>query len=136
VPPPPLPPSEPAGDPGAEPDRWRAARGDPDGDRRGDPARDPGLAARRTRLAWTRTTLAFAAVGGVILKTSVPAGLAVLATCPLVWAAGRLGGPSPRPGAADGPARFVRRFRLITFTIVVVALVALAVSVFARGRPA
>lgn len=87
-------------------------------------------------MAWTRTALAFAAVGGVILKTSVPAGLAVLATCPLVWAAGRLGGPSPRAAAGAGPAPFVRRFRLVTITIVVVAMVALVVSVFARGRPA
>ncbi len=87
-------------------------------------------------MAWTRTALAIAAVGGVILKTSVPAGLAVLATCPLVWAAGRLGAPSPRAGAGAGPAPFVRRFRLITLIIIVVALVALAVSVLARGRPA
>jgi hypothetical protein len=87
-------------------------------------------------MAWTRTALAFAAVGGVTLKASVPAGLAVLATCPLVWAAGRLGGPSPRASAGAGPAPFVRRFRLVTLTIVVVAAIALAVSVFARGRAA
>jgi uncharacterized membrane protein YidH (DUF202 family) len=86
-------------------------------------------------MAWTRTALAFAAVGGVILKTSVPAGLAVLATCPLVWAAGRVGGPSPR-ASGTGPKPFVRRFRLVTLTIVVVAVVALAVSVFAHGRSA
>ena len=87
-------------------------------------------------MAWTRTALAYAAVGGVILKTSVPAGLAVLATCPLVWAAGRLGGTSPRAAAGAGPTPFARRFRLVTLTIVVVAVVALAVSVFARGRAA
>jgi len=87
-------------------------------------------------MAWTRTALAFAAVGAVILKTSVPAGLAVLATCPLVWAAGRLGGPGPRAAAGAGPTPFARRFRLVTFTIVVIAAIALAVSVFARGRPA
>jgi uncharacterized membrane protein YidH (DUF202 family) len=87
-------------------------------------------------MAWTRTALAFAAVGGVVLKASVPAGLAVLATCPLVWAAGQLGGPRRRAAASSGPAPFVRRFRLITVTIVVVALVALVVSVWARGRPA
>jgi hypothetical protein len=87
-------------------------------------------------MAWTRTALAFALVGGVILRTSVPAGLAVLAACPLVWAAGRVGGPSPRASAGVGPKPFARRFRLVTLTIVVVAVVALAVSVFARGRPA
>jgi hypothetical protein len=87
-------------------------------------------------MAWTRTALAFTAVGGVILKTSVPAGLAVLVTCPLVWVAGRLGGPSPRAAAGAGPIPFARRFRLITLTIVVVAVIALVVSVFARGRAA
>ena len=127
----------PPGDLDPQSGRRREPNGDPDGDGRNDPAGDPYLAAARTRLAWTRTALAFAAVGGVILKTSVPAGLAVLATCPLVWAAGRLGGgPDPRAGAGAGPAPFVRRFRLITLTIVVVAVVALVVSVFARGRPA
>lgn len=122
MPPPPPPPSEPAGDPA--------------GERRDDPASDPYLAVHRTRMAWTRTALAFAAVGGVILKTSVPTGLVVLATCPLVWAAGRLGGANPQAAAGTGPAPFVRRFRLVTITIVVVAAVALAVSVFARGRAA
>ena len=29
---------------------------------------DPGLARARTSLAWTRTALSFAAVGGVVLK--------------------------------------------------------------------
>jgi hypothetical protein len=86
-------------------------------------------------MAWTRTALAFAAVGGVILKTSVPAGVAVLATCPLVWAAGRIGGPRPR-AVGGGPRPFARRFRLVTLSIVVVAVIALVVSVFARGRPA
>ncbi len=87
-------------------------------------------------MAWTRTALAFAAVGGVMLKTSLPAGAAVLATCPLVWAAGRLGGPTSPAAAGAGPAPIVRRFRLVTLTIVVVAVVALAVSLFARGRAA
>jgi hypothetical protein len=127
----------PPGDLDPQSGRRREPNGDPDDDRPTDPAGDPYLAVHRTRMAWTRTALAFAAVGGVILKTSVPAGLAVLATCPLVWAAGRLGGgPGPRAGAGAAPAAFVRRFRLITLTIVVVAVVALVVSVFARGRPA
>ena len=78
--------------------------------------RDPGLARERTALAWRRTALSFAAVGGVLLKKDVAAGLVVLATVPMVWQAGRLA--YGRPG----------RFKLITATIVAVALVALAVA--------
>ena len=41
--------------------------------------RDPGLARERTSLAWTRTALSFGAVGGVVLKREVVAGLILLA---------------------------------------------------------
>ena len=40
---------------------------------------DPGLARVRTSLAWTRTALSFAAVGGVLLKKDVVPGLIILA---------------------------------------------------------
>ena len=76
---------------------------------------DPGLARERTSLAWTRTALSFAAVGGVLLKKDVVAGLIVLATAPVIWELGRLA--YHRPG----------RLRLVTATIVAVALIALAV---------
>ena len=77
---------------------------------------DPGLARARTSLAWTRTALSFAAVGGVLLKRDFVAGLIVLATVPVVWEIGRLA--HHRPG----------RLRLVTVTIVAVALVALGVA--------
>jgi uncharacterized membrane protein YidH (DUF202 family) len=80
---------------------------------------DPGLARERTSLAWTRTALSFAAVGGVLLKRDVAAGLAVMATVPVIWEVGRLANLHPDPG----------RLRLVTVTIVAVALVALAVAV-------
>ena len=38
---------------------------------------DPGLARARTSMAWTRTALSFAAVGGVLLKKDVIAGLII-----------------------------------------------------------
>jgi len=51
---------------------------------------DPGLARARTSLAWTRTALSFAAIGGVILKRELAAGFVVLALSCLVWLVGRL----------------------------------------------
>jgi uncharacterized membrane protein YidH (DUF202 family) len=77
---------------------------------------DPGLAQVRTSLAWTRTALSFAAVGGVALKKDVIAGLLILATVPVIWRLGRLA--HHHPG----------RLRLVTATIVAVAIVALVVS--------
>ncbi len=77
---------------------------------------DPGLARARTSLAWTRTALSFAAVGVVVLKKDVVAGLIILATAPVIWQLGRL--------APDHPSRL----KLVTATIVIISLVALAVA--------
>jgi uncharacterized membrane protein YidH (DUF202 family) len=77
---------------------------------------DPGLARARTSLAWTRTALSFAAVGGVVLKKDLIAGLIIMAAAPVIWRLGRL--PHERPG----------RFKLVTATIVAISLVALAVA--------
>ncbi len=78
--------------------------------------RDPGLARERTSLAWTRTAISFAAVGGVVLKREVIPGLILLAVAPAVYLVGRLA--YSRPG----------KLKLVTATIVAVALVALVVS--------
>ena len=78
---------------------------------------DPGLARARTSLAWTRTALSFAAVGGVVLKKDVIVGLIILAAAPVIWRLGHL--THHRPG----------RLKLVTATIVAIALVALVVAV-------
>ena len=77
---------------------------------------DPGLARARTSLAWTRTAISFAAVGGVLLKKDVAPGLIILATALVIWWVGRL--DYHRPG----------RLKLVTATVVAVALVALVVA--------
>jgi uncharacterized membrane protein YidH (DUF202 family) len=79
--------------------------------------RDPGLARERTSLARTRTAISFAAVGGVVLKRDIIAGLILLAVAPAVYLVGRMA--YSRPG----------KLKLVTATIVAVALVALVVSI-------
>lgn len=83
--------------------------------------RDPGLAVERTSLAWTRTAISFAALGGAVLKVSVAPGLVILLTAPLVWVVGRL----RRPGT--------ERLWLITVSIVLVAMLSLAVALTGHG---
>jgi uncharacterized membrane protein YidH (DUF202 family) len=80
-----------------------------------DDQRDAGLARERTSLAWTRTALSFGAVGGVVLKREVVAGLILLALAPVIYVLGRLA--YSRPG----------KLKVVTGTIVAVALVALVV---------
>jgi uncharacterized membrane protein YidH (DUF202 family) len=96
------------------------------------PSRDleglpPSLAKERTELAWTRTVIAFAAVGGAILKANIAAGLTVIALALLIWGVGRaLPGPGTS-GAAPG------RLRMVAVTVTGVSLVALAVAFFGHG---
>ena len=67
-------------------------------------------------LAWTRTAISFAAVGGVVLKRAVVPGLILLALAPAIFLVGRLA------------YRRQEKLKLVTATIVGVALVALAVA--------
>jgi uncharacterized membrane protein YidH (DUF202 family) len=77
---------------------------------------DPGLARERTALAWTRTAISFAAVGGVVLKKEIIPGLILLAVAPAIWQLGRLAHHLPG------------RLKAVTVTIVAVSLVALVVA--------
>ncbi len=87
-------------------------------------ADDPGLAAARTRLAWTRTALSFAAIGGLILRRDLTAGFVVLALSALVWGVGRLAGVPGQVGARPG------RLLVIALAVTAVAAVALALALF------
>jgi uncharacterized membrane protein YidH (DUF202 family) len=89
---------------------------------------DPGLARQRTRLAWVRTTIAFAALGGAVLKTNIPAGITVLALVPLVGLTGHVSGR-----AVPGKAR-PGHLLLITIAITMVALVVLVIVLFGYGK--
>jgi len=111
----------------------------PAGQERPDPGDDPeerdaGLAQERTSLSWTRTAIAFGAVGGAVLKVNVVSGLIILAIAPVIWQLGRLS----RGGAAAGnglPAAGPTRLFLITVAIVAVALLCLAVTILGRSAP-
>ena len=87
-------------------------------------ADDPGLARARTRLAWTRTALSFAAIGGIILRHDLAAGFVVLGLSALVWGVGRLAGVPGRAGARRG------RLLVIALAVTAVAAVALALALF------
>jgi uncharacterized membrane protein YidH (DUF202 family) len=89
-----------------------------------DAANDPGLAQARTRLAWTRTALSFATIGGVILRHDLAAGFVVLALSALVWGVGRLAWVPGRAGARRG------RLLVIALAVTVISAVALALALF------
>ena len=89
---------------------------------------DPGLARERTRLAWTRTAIAFATVGAAVLKTHLVAGLTVLGLAGVVWALRQL--------FRDTAVTRSQSARLlgVTLTVVAVALVALVLSFVGHSR--
>jgi uncharacterized membrane protein YidH (DUF202 family) len=93
----------------------------------------PGLARERTSLAWTRTAIAFAALGGAVLKVNVVTGLIILAIAPLVWQLGRIS-RSGSPGT-DLPAVGTTRIRLITLSIVAVSVLSLVVALLGHSVP-
>jgi uncharacterized membrane protein YidH (DUF202 family) len=118
-----------------------------DGARQGgnhDPARDvpeegvPGLAQERTSLAWTRTAIAFAALGGVVLKANLVTGLIILAMAPVIWQLGRVTRVGV-PGAGDQlpavPVVGATRLFIIAVTIAAVALLCLIVAIFGKSVP-
>ena len=90
---------------------------------------DPGLARERTRLAWLRTAISFAAVGLAVLKINIAGGVAVLALVPLIWQSGRASGR-----AAGGRGR-PRQLLLAAVAVTAVAVVALVIVLTHASSP-
>jgi uncharacterized membrane protein YidH (DUF202 family) len=119
-----------------EPARWGP------GQQGQDPASDdqeqgiPGLARERTSLAWNRTAIAFAALGGVVLKANVVTGLIILAVAPVIWQLGRVTrGSAPEAGHRVPPVVGATRLFFIAVTIAAVALLCLIIAIFGTSVP-
>jgi uncharacterized membrane protein YidH (DUF202 family) len=120
---------------------------DPDHDQvpaRDDPADDDpeervrGLAQERTSLAWTRTAISFAALGGTVLRVNVITGLIVLAIAPVVWQLGRVirsDAPDPNRPAPGLPIVGATRLFIIAVSIAAVALLCLIIALLGRSAP-
>ena len=87
----------------------------------------PGQAEERTRLAWARTAIAFAAVGAALLKRELEIGLATLAVAPLVFVTGRMAARASRP------EQHARRLLAVAVTVTVVAVLALIAALLIPG---
>lgn len=83
---------------------------------------DPGLARERTELAWHRTAISFAALGGAILKIRPVAGIPVLIISAAVWELGR---PARSLGTSHVRGR---RLLLITVAVTAISVIALIIS--------
>ncbi|HEY3882206.1 MAG TPA: DUF202 domain-containing protein [Trebonia sp.] len=95
--------------------------------------RDPGLARERTSLAWMRTALSFAALGGTLLKVNVITGLIVLAVAPVIWQLGKVS--RGRAHEAGLPVLGATRLFVIAVSIVGVSLLCLVVAIFGKSVP-
>jgi uncharacterized membrane protein YidH (DUF202 family) len=95
--------------------------------------RDPGLARERTSLAWTRTAISFAALGGTVLRENVITGLIILAVTPVIWQLGRVS--RGRAAATGLPAVGATRLFIIAASIVAVSLLCLVVAIFGQAVP-
>jgi uncharacterized membrane protein YidH (DUF202 family) len=109
----------------------------PDPDHPGDDPeeRAAGLARERTSLSWTRTAIAFAALGGTVLRVNVATGLIILVIAPVIWQLGRVsrGGTAGQPPAMAEVS--ATRLFLITVSIVGVALLCLVIAILGRSAP-
>jgi uncharacterized membrane protein YidH (DUF202 family) len=94
---------------------------------------EAGAAHERTSLAWVRTALSFAALGGAMLKVNVITGLIILAVGPVIWQLGRVSRGGEQ--GAGLPAIGATRLFIIAVSIVAVALLCLIVAIFGKSVP-
>jgi hypothetical protein len=90
---------------------------------------DPGLSQERTSLAWTRSAIAFAAIGGAILKTRPLVGAPLLLFSAVIWLIGRAGRTPGRAGLAP------RRVLTVAISVTVVAIAALIIALAEQSAP-
>jgi uncharacterized membrane protein YidH (DUF202 family) len=82
-----------------------------------------GLASERTELAWTRSSIAFFALGIAVLKVRPAIGIPITAIGVVIWLVGRL----PRARRATWLAS--RRELLVTVAVTTLALAALVLTI-------
>jgi hypothetical protein len=90
---------------------------------------DPGLARERTSLAWTRSAIAFAAIGAAITKTRPLVGAPLLLFSAVIWLIGR----SRRTPGLAGLAP--RRVLTVAISVTVVAVAALVIVLAEKSAP-
>jgi hypothetical protein len=90
---------------------------------------DPGLARERTSLAWTRSAIAFAAIGAAITKTRPLVGAPLLLFSAVIWLIGR----SRRTPGLAGLAP--RRVLTVAISVTVVAVAALVIVLAEQSAP-
>jgi len=83
---------------------------------------DRGLARERTTLAWTRSSIAFAAMGVAILKQRPVIGAPLLILSAVIWTAGRARRRPQLAGLAP------RRVLFVTISVTVIAVIALVIA--------
>jgi uncharacterized membrane protein YidH (DUF202 family) len=93
-------------------------------------AADPGLARARTRLAWTRSSISFAAIGVALLKDKPVIGGPVLILSAAIWSIGLMPADLSQTGRANLTRR---RVQLVTAGVILIALAALAIAFLGRS---
>lgn len=88
---------------------------------------DPQLARARTELAWTRSTISFAALGVVILKFRPALGGLVLVFSGVIWLCGRA--PRRLSGVAS------RRLMLLAIAVTTLGVAALVLTLLTHDTP-